>query len=283
VRVAHMIAREESWFSAMLMASSLRSVAPAVDKIILIDNGCSDLCVEIYEQALREIHKDHGVDTDTHVDPDERNFSNLRNMCIDAGQTGDIFIKLDADDVHYAKGVKEVFDYMDQNPHFSMVIAQFYHHRRDPWQYQSLHRKDIFFRQHEDTRWEKSVHESLEGLPGKYIECDYKYHHFGYCKSRSELLSHWINYDVLEFGKVERYDMSSVETVDPNKDMHGQFKTEENQKYNDKFPAEVDWMFDGTLEQRGMKWDETGLVGSEFDPLKTIIEEYQNDEQSKEA
>jgi glycosyltransferase involved in cell wall biosynthesis len=278
-----MIAKEESWFSAMLMASSLRSVAPAVDKIILIDNGCSDLCVDIYKQALRDASNQHGVSVDTSIEPTERDFSKLRNMCIDAGQTGDIFIKLDADDVHIASGVKQVFDFMEQKPELAIVFGQFYHHRRDPWQYQSLHKKDIFFRQYADTRWGKAVHESLAGLHGEAIECDYKYHHFGYCKSRSELLSHWINYDILEFGKVERYDTSTVESVDPKKDMHGQFKTEENQKYDGKFPVEVDWMFDGTLEKRGMKWDETGLVGSEFDPLKAFIEELHQNEQSKQA
>jgi hypothetical protein len=207
------------------------------------------------------------------VNEDERDFSKLRNLCIDAGQSGDVFIKLDADDVHYAEGVKLVFDFMESSDDVSTCIGQFYHHRRDPWQYQSLHRKDIFFKQNADTRWEKPVHESLEGLQGQRLEVDYSYHHFGYCKSRSELMYHWINYDILEFGKVERYDTSSVEAVDPDKDMHGQFAPDANQKYEGEFPEEVNWMFDGTLEKRGMKWDETGLVGSEFDPLGDYIDE----------
>lgn len=270
MRVAHMIAKEESWFSSMLMMSAIKSVLPAIDKLILIDNGCSKMCVDMYSGVF---NSSSGVKIIVQQAPGERDFSKLRNMCMAESSPGDLILKLDADDVHYASKLKQVFDYMDQHSEIAQVLGLFYHHRRDPWLYQCQHRKDIFFRQGEGTHWEKSVHEMMVGLHGARIDCDYAYHHFGYCKSRSELLYHWINYDILEFGEVKRYDISSVEAVDPNKDLHGQFAVKENQKYQGKFPPEVDWMFDGTMQKQGLHWDETGLVGGEFDPLLEFINE----------
>lgn len=276
MRVAHMIAKEESWFSSMLMASSIRSVMGAVEKLVLVDNGCSDTCIQICSSVFDEF-KLAGKKL-VFVDAvGEKDFSKLRNLCIFESKPGDLILKLDADDVHYAEGVSKVFDFMDLDKRVALVFGQFYHHRRDPYQYQCLHKKDIFFRQYADTRWEKPVHESMEGLHGERVERDYKYHHFGYCKSRSELLAHWINYDVLELGEVKRYDMSSVEAVDPKKNLHGQFDPKENQKYEGEFPPQVGWMFDGSMQKRGMTWDETGLVGSEFDPLAEMINAKHND------
>lgn len=266
MRVVHFIVKEESWFSSMLMASSIRSVIPVIDKFVLIDNGCSEDACSMYLKELDEA-KSNGVEIV--IDKVKgRNFSKLRNKALSHSKPGDLILKLDADDVHYQKGLDEVFSYMESDENVGIVLAEFYHHRRDPSQYQTLHLKDIFYKQTDKMKWVKPVHESLEGSSGEKVHSDYKYHHFGYCKSRYELLSHWINYDILEFGEIKRYDMSSIETLDPDKNLHGQFDPESNIQYDGEFPPEVSWMFDGTLENHGLEWTSTGLEGEEFNHLE---------------
>lgn len=272
MRCAHMIAKEESWFSSRLMLSSLQSALPAIDHLVLVDNGCSDICKNMFLTYLKsecDLRKELSVNIVTA--PEIRNFDQLRNICFAYTKPGDLILKLDADDVHYAKGIKECFDILEKDSSVGVVHAKFLHHRRDPKQHGGVHLKDIFFRQGQQTRWQSGVHEGLVGVDGDKKIVDYLYHHFGYCKPRSELLAHWINYDIIEHGKITAYDVSEYDKVDPNKDMHGQFKPEHNVKYAGPWPKEVGWFFDGTLEANGLKWTETGLEGSPFDPLKLYI------------
>lgn len=275
MRVAHMIAKEESWFSSKLMESAIRSAAPALEKIVLVDNGCSPECKEMYMRALAECKDKHGTDWVVNEFPQERDFSKLRNRCFEASEPGDLILKLDADDGHYADGLDEVFRFMESNINVGCAYGHFIHHRRDPWLQDKTghHLKDIFFRQTPHMKWEKGVHEGVVGILGDKVNSTYLYHHFGYTKPRSELLAHWINYDILEFGEVKRYNLTSFRELDPNEDLHGQFKVEENKPYEGKYPLEFNWMFDGTMESHGLRWTERGLEGSEFNPLKDYINE----------
>ena len=272
MRVAHMIAKEESWYSSMLMASAIRSVIPAIDKLVLIDNGCSDTCIKICFSVLNELEL-AGKQLDVKIHREEKDFSKLRNMCLERSEPGDLILKLDADDGHYAEGISNVFNHMESNSDIGCVLAQFIHHRRDPslQDKSGTHLKDIFFRQTPDMKWEKGVHEGITGIIGSKVNSTYLYHHFGYTKPREELLAHWINYDILEFGEVRRYNLKSFEDLDPNEDLHGQFKVEENKPYNGEYPPEFKWMFDGTMDERKLRWTERGLEGSEFNPLKEYI------------
>lgn len=269
MRVAHMIAKEESWYSSKLMESAIKSALPAIDKLVLIDNGCSPQCVEMYKPLLDD------VENVVVMAPMEKDFSKLRNMCFEYSEPGDLILKLDADDGHYAGGLMDVFDFMEENIHVGCVFGSFIHHRREPGLQDKTgqHLKDIFFRQSPEMKWEKGVHEGVTGILGDKVNSSYVYHHFGYTKPREELLAHWINYDILEFGEVKRYNLNSFKELDPNEDLHGQFKEEENIPYEGKYPAEFAWMFDGTLERHGLRWTERGLEGSDFNPLKEYINE----------
>lgn len=275
MRVVHMIAKEESWFSSKLMQASLLSVISVVDKVILVDNGCSVDCREMYTQALVSGQNEHGTLWTVSDCFGEKDFSKLRNRCFEQSEAGDLILKLDADDVHYADGVNDIFKKMETEPNVGCVFGNFVHHRRDPWLQDKTgtHLKDIFFRQTPEMRWEKGVHEGVVGILGDKKISSYLYHHFGYTKSRQELLAHWINYDILEFGEVRRYNLKSFKDLDPGEDLHGQFKVEENKKYEGSYPKEVSWMFDGTMEQQGLRWTERGLEGSDFNPLKEHINE----------
>jgi hypothetical protein len=255
------------------MAACLEAAIPALDHIVLIDNGCSDMCKKMYNELFDSVLNNaiHNFSVRVVAAPEIKKFDELRNLCFKYTNVGDLILKLDADDVHYAKGLNECFQAMEKDESIGVVFAKFLHHRRDPFQHGGVHVKDIFFRQGKETKWQSGVHEGLTGLTGPALRTDYLYHHFGYCKSRSELLAHWINYDILEHGKITAYDVSGYEKVDPNKDLHGQFDPKHNVKYTGPWPKEVNWFFDNTLLDHGVRWTPTGLEGGDFDPLRAYI------------
>jgi len=173
---AHLIlgAREEPFLAALL-----DSLSGAVDSLIVNDNGPDP---SPHEVMLRESwFGDHNrlfVDRAPFVD-----FSTARNRCLDAHArigAGTWVAFVDADEVH-AEAIRSIARNLGAVPAtYDFIDGYTWHFFQSFDLYTSIERRMAFFRFKPGVRWAGSVHEGLEGLPGKRLALPYVYAHYGH-------------------------------------------------------------------------------------------------------
>ena len=240
---AQYIAKEDSWYSAMLFVSSILSVRKFVDEIIVVDNGCSDFVKEMYFDALINTGKEYRV-----LNTDAVRFDDKRNVAL-KNSDANVILWVDSDEVHFPDELAKVKQFLE-NPDITEITTSFYHLVRDPKHYREIQPRRNIFRRNEKTRWDLPVHETLRDIPdGLKVHTPYTYLHLGYTKPRTEVLSHWVKYSELE-GKPDHYDKNNL---DPTNDLHGQYNG--LAEYTGTYPEELSWLFEEKLlEEHGIQF-----------------------------
>jgi hypothetical protein len=111
------------------------------------------------------------------------NFAVARNICLHLHaehDAGDWIAFIDADEVHRPQARKVAANLHRVPPELDFVDGYTRHFFQSFDWYMSIDRRLAFFRYKPGIRWERSVHEQLQGLTGGRVALPYLYAHYGW-------------------------------------------------------------------------------------------------------
>lgn len=274
----HIIAKETTNFGSLMFRSCLDSMKDYADEIVVIDNGCSEDIVKMVKEYNVNYHRDEGT-----------NFKDLRNSALDKMELKDpeCFIHwIDTDEVYFSSTLLHLKSQLD--PNHSTVTTQLVHFMIDPDKYQYLEKKRNIYKWHPGLRWVGDVHENITNVaPGKSIDTNLNYLHFGYCREQWKTFLKWLFYDTLQFNHVDRYKDERLEdgtTVPYLRDWRTpdtiiEDRRPETKQYVGNYPVEMSEWFQA-WQNSGKEWREYLEEINGEDPLweywKKLYEEKGN-------
>lgn len=191
------------------------------NEIVVVDNGCSADVLEMLEGfQLKFAGKD--VTVKVLQMPQNSTYAELRNAgmtMIDPQTT--IYHWIDTDEVYIPYKLDQMREFLeDMDQPLKQMYTYFYHFMFNPWTWQFKATKNNVFAYHPGLHWTKGVHEQVDNLlPGRVIQTDVEYLHFGYLRPQWQTCLKWLHYDMIEHGHVNRY------KDEPLEDQHKQVYT----------------------------------------------------------
>ncbi|NDD27152.1 MAG: glycosyltransferase [Proteobacteria bacterium] len=182
------------------LAAALASLNDAVDRIVVNDNSGDPLCANRAVLEASALFRSQRMEI---VDAPFEGFARARNHCLDAvrrqGHHDAWIFMVDADEVH-GGGLETVTRGVLASlpPSVGVVDAYVVQFLQTLDYYISLDRRhNLFFRLTPETRYERDVHEQLQGVRGRRLCLPYVYHHYGYVRPNQEILDKWRLYQRL--------------------------------------------------------------------------------------
>lgn len=204
----HMLAKEETELGRRLFLSAVESVLEAdyAHQLVILDNGCKPEIIKDVEDLTLKYFDQDRIDWTSIVESDSRDFSELRNKCLELTRDEcSHFHWIDTDEIYPKNSLDKIKRVLvQQDP--AAVMNYFTHFMIDPLQWQLQQNKINVYKLVPGLRWNKAVHEHLLGYDEKnVIAANAHYLHFGYIRPQWMQALKWLRYDVWEKGHANGY------------------------------------------------------------------------------
>jgi len=160
-----MIVKNEEQF----IRSCILSVKPAVDEIVIVDNGSTDRTPLIAEELGAKVITSEA----------SKDFSELRNLCLN-NSSGDWILSVDADEVFAENSINRLVELTRIEGYMGFRFPFITYMKNSSW---FILLKLRLFKKDLNIRWEGTVHESvtpsIERLNGKILDTNIFFHHYG--------------------------------------------------------------------------------------------------------
>lgn len=240
----HIISKENTQLGELFVEGCLACLLDAryPNEIVLVDNGSSDKCFDIYETYKRRFREDADCDLKL-IKSDGTNFRVLRNTCLEyTNPVTDLFHWIDSDEMYYPEDLDVL-----KNSYIPTIGAHtirqldtyFYHFMIHPFQVQINEekvkenndkvkdfyriRKDNMFGYHRGVTWDKNegeqedVHEHVQNQrDGYWVQSQCEYLHLGYIREQWKIFLKWLHYDMIKEGHINRYKLEINDSRTPN-------------------------------------------------------------------
>jgi hypothetical protein len=185
----------------------LESIKDGIDLVVLNDNSGNPDNPNMVYVKNSTLFKEGKIDIITSDFEKAGGFAGVRNLCLDRVQalidegkytTENLWILyLDCDEVHPPNFKPFVKRFLANVPDSVGIVDGYMYQFILTFDYYTTleRRHNLFFRYHQDIRWERPVHETLIDLKGERIATDYTYPHYGYLLPPEDLMSRWKLYE----------------------------------------------------------------------------------------
>jgi len=186
----------------ILLQSSIASILPAVDGLVLLETSTEKSLVSL------ELPKSANISYCYNPDIITEGFAACRNSLLARSPDDCHILWVDSDEVHFTERLLDLKAMLVYD--FDVITAHFIHFCLGSNVYERFEKRGIIFRR-EGASWANKVHELVvHAHPPQVFNSDYHYHHYGYCRDQEYVFSRWKHYALLE-GQTNPYEKEEVE------------------------------------------------------------------------